>query len=82
MTVVKRLSLRRVAWVCLAVCSLGHFGCAVVKPWERGKLASPAMEARFGEDGFAGEYRGKMLESKLGGGLPGDAPGGGCGCTQ
>jgi hypothetical protein len=57
-------------------------GCAPVKPWERGKLASPAMTARLGEDGFAGEYRGKMLESKTGGTPPGEAPGGGCGCTQ
>ena len=40
------------------------------------------MEARFGERGLAGEYRAKLLESKAGGGLPGDAPGGGCGCTQ
>jgi hypothetical protein len=40
------------------------------------------MQARFGEDGFAGDYRAKVLESKTGGGLPGDAPGGGCGCTQ
>jgi hypothetical protein len=40
------------------------------------------MDARLGEDGFAGEYRAKVLESKAGGGLPGDAPGGGCGCTQ
>ncbi len=57
-------------------------GCAVVRPWERDKLASPAMQARFGEDGFAGDHRAKVLESKTGGGLPGDAPGGGCGCTQ
>ena len=63
-------------------CITGSLGCNVVKPWQRQQLASPAMEVRLGEDGFAGEYRGKMLESKSGGGLPGDAPGGGCGCTQ
>jgi hypothetical protein len=57
-------------------------GCAVVKPWQRERLASPEMNVRFGEQGFAGEYRAKVLESKSGGGLPGDAPGGGCGCTQ
>lgn len=61
---------------------LSASGCAVVRPWERQQLASPAMEARFGEEGFAGDYRAKTLESKAGGGLPGDAPGGGCGCTQ
>jgi len=63
-------------------CALAVSGCAVVRPWERAPLASPAMQARFGEDGFAGDYRAKVLESKTGGGLPGDAPGGGCGCTQ
>jgi hypothetical protein len=57
-------------------------GCVRVRAYEREHLASPAMMARFGEDGFAGEYRAKVTESKTGGGLPGDAPGGGCGCTQ
>jgi hypothetical protein len=57
-------------------------GCAPVRPWERGKLASPAMMAGFGEQGLTGAYRAKVLESKTGGGLPGGAPGGGCGCTQ
>ena len=56
--------------------------CAPVRPWQRGRLASPEMQQRFGETGFAGEYRAKLIESKTGGGLPGDAPGGGCGCTQ
>jgi hypothetical protein len=56
--------------------------CARVKPWQREQLARPCMETRFGEAGISGEYRAKVLESKTGGGLPGDAPGGGCGCTQ
>jgi len=57
-------------------------GCVRVKPWQREHLASPAMEMRLGDQGIAGEYRAKVIESKTGGGLPGDAPGGGCGCTQ
>jgi hypothetical protein len=57
-------------------------GCAPVRAWERGTLSSPAMEQRLGEQGTKGSYRAKVLESKTGGGLPGDAPGGGCGCTQ
>lgn len=40
------------------------------------------MTVRFAEEGLPGEYRAKVVESKTGGGLPGDAPGGGCGCTQ
>jgi len=57
-------------------------GCARVKPMERGKLASPSMTVGLGEDGFARAYRAKLVESKTGGGLPGTAPGGGCGCAQ
>jgi hypothetical protein len=56
--------------------------CVRIKPWEREQLASPAMTMQLGEDGFASAYRGKLVESKTGGGLPGSAPGGGCGCTQ
>jgi len=40
------------------------------------------MTRRFGEDGTQGEYQAKVTESVTGGGLAGDAPGGGCGCTQ
>jgi len=56
--------------------------CVRVKPWERGKLASPAMALGVGEEGLTGEQRHRVVESRTGGGLPGDAPGGGCGCTQ
>jgi len=77
-------NVRNFASSTLVVCAaLGAFAsCAPVRPWERGRLASPEMQQRFGETGFAGEYRAKVIESKTGGGLPGDAPGGGCGCTQ
>jgi len=57
-------------------------GCVQVKPWEREKLASPTMTVQLGEDSLAGPYRAKVAESKTAGGLPGTAPGGGCGCTQ
>ena len=56
--------------------------CATVKPHEREKLASPAMETGFADSGDGGEQRAKVTESKTGAGLPGDAPGGGCGCTN
>lgn len=57
-------------------------GCVRVKPFERAHLASPCMTAGLGEDGLTGEYRAKYVESKTGGGAPGSAPGGGCGCAQ
>ena len=59
-------------------------GCARVKPWQRERLATPAMQAAAvgGMNGVEGVYRAKVLESKTGGGVPGTAPGGGCGCTQ
>ena len=67
----------------LALCApLLAGACARVRPYQREHLASPAMTVRFAEEGFPGEYRAKVVESKTGGGLPGDAPGGGCGCTQ
>jgi hypothetical protein len=57
-------------------------GCTAVRPWQREYLAKPCMQTRFGEDVLAAEYRAKVIESTTGGGLPGEAPGGGCGCTQ
>jgi hypothetical protein len=57
-------------------------GCAGVAPYQREYLAKPCMDARFSEQGLAGEYQAKVIETTTGGGLPGDAPGGGCGCTQ
>jgi hypothetical protein len=36
----------------------------------------------FSNGELATQYRSKVVESKTGGGLPGTAPGGGCGCTQ
>ena len=79
---------RRVAMLGLAVVFVMgpavFAGCARVKPWQRERLASPAMQAAAagGMNSADGAYRAKVLESKTGGGLPGTAPGGGCGCTQ
>ena len=64
----------------LAVALLGA-GCATVQPYERGRLASPAMRAGD-ESEMARQYGAKIVESKTAGGLAGTAPGGGCGCTQ
>jgi hypothetical protein len=72
------------------VCSLlgvalaaGSIGCAPVRPWQREALASPAMtESPFGDPYLEAAYRDKVVQSTTGGGLPGGAPGGGCGCTQ
>ena len=61
---------------------LMSYGCATVRPWQREYLAKRCMDARFGEEGLAGEYSAKLTEAFTGGGLPGDAPGGGCGCTH
>ncbi len=68
-------SAARVTLVVLALAAAG--ACAPVRPYQRQHLASPAMTVRFAEEGFPGEYRAKVVESKTGGGLPGDAPGGG-----
>jgi hypothetical protein len=57
-------------------------GCVAVKPWQRGDHARRAMTAGFGDDGIAGGYRGKVLETKTAGGAARQAPGGGCGCSQ
>jgi hypothetical protein len=57
-------------------------GCVRVHAWDRGRLASWAMVDPFSDTDLAVQYRSKVVESKTGGGLPGTAPGGGCGCTQ
>jgi hypothetical protein len=57
-------------------------GCANVKPWEREKLASPCMQSPFAKTALEAEYQNKLVQTTTAGGLPGDAPGGGCGCVQ
>ena len=73
----------RLASLLLVAAALLCAGCATVRPWQREALASPAMaEAPFGDPWIVGAYRDKVVQSTTGGGLPGAAPGGGCGCTQ
>jgi hypothetical protein len=57
-------------------------GCAAVKPWEKEKLGARCMESPFGKSRLAAEYEDKLTQTKTAGGLPGSAPGGGCGCVQ
>jgi hypothetical protein len=57
-------------------------GCTTTKPYERGRLGSPAMNPRFGDTEMTDQYRAKTTESRTGGGQPGSSPGGGCGCSQ
>ena len=54
----------------------------MVKPRERGILAKRAMIHKTDKHPFTLRYKAKEMESITGGGLAGDAPGGGCGCTQ
>jgi hypothetical protein len=68
---------------CLAlILGLLLTGCAAVKPWDREKLASPCMQSPFAKTALEAEYQDKLVQTATGGGLPGDAPGGGCGCVQ
>ncbi|MDB5106402.1 MAG: hypothetical protein JWP91_4091 [Fibrobacteres bacterium] len=71
--------LRVLPWL---ACGLLLAGCAAVKPWEREKLASPCMQSPFAKTALEAEYQDKLVQTTTGGGLPGDAPGGGCGCVQ
>jgi hypothetical protein len=63
------------ASVCIA-------GCATTPAWKRAELASPAMRSPFARDRIGEQYRHKLVESRAGGTLSGEAPGGGCACTQ
>lgn len=74
--------LRRLFPYSIVALSLGLSGCVRVHVWERERLASWVMADPFGKTELAAQYRSKVVESKTGGGLPGTAPGGGCGCTQ
>jgi hypothetical protein len=61
---------------------LAMSGCARVKPWQRERLATAAMVQPAAPSPLATGYQSKLTESKTGGGVPGVAAGGGCGCTQ
>jgi hypothetical protein len=58
-------------------------GCVTVRPWERGRLASPAMQ--FQQDPFADEQEQSILEITEGAtyasaGAGAGGAGAGCGC--
>ena len=72
----------RTLWFMAVFFVLLAAGCVAVKPYQREHLAAPAMASPFGDERSGGEYHDKVVQSRSGGGLPGDAPGGGCGCTQ
>jgi len=72
----------RCRFTLLVLVALAGPACVRVKAIEREKLSAPSMTVGLGEDGFASAYRAKFVESKTAGGLPGTAPGGGCGCAQ
>ncbi len=67
--------------LCLVAAALALGGCARVRPWQRERLASPAMQ--FQMHPFADGQRDSVLEITEGGTFssagPGNA-GAGCGC--
>ncbi len=72
----------RLPLFCLLALGLVLSSCVRVHAWERQRLAAWVMADPFAETELSIQYRSKVVESKTGGGLPGTAPGGGCGCTQ
>ncbi len=69
----------RVLVVLVVACSLG--GCARVRPWQRGRLASPAMQFQMAP--LADSQRDSVLEITEGSTFPSAGPGSagaGCGC--
>lgn len=70
------------SWSILLLLSALGAGCVTVRPWQRERLAAPAMERDVDDSELVSAYRAKVIESRTGGGVAGEAPGGGCGCTQ
>jgi hypothetical protein len=65
--------------LCLVIIVGG--GCSHVRPWERGRLASPAMQFEY--DAYAAGQESSIVEITEGGTFAGNGPGGagaGCGC--
>jgi hypothetical protein len=65
----------------LAVCLPAVFlvaGCATVQPWQRGRLADPAMI--FDEDGSSVAYTAHWQEAREGAAGGSGVQSGGCGC--
>ena len=68
-----RLRLYRWQVCCLLLALSG--GCATVQPWERGRLADPAMA-------LEGDPNQLVYESREGSSGGGGAAGGGCACKR
>ena len=65
----------------IATAAIGTMGCAEVRPWQRGRLASPTMQFKMAP--FADGQEDSVLEITEGGTFPSAGPGGagaGCGC--
>jgi hypothetical protein len=84
MTTVRRVPLRTLSLLCLALPTVGLLtGCAPIEPWvkpyERERLADPIMA--FERDPVSTAYIDHVFESREGarGGMGG--AGGGCGCN-
>lgn len=74
---------RPLLWSCLLILPLlaSVTGCAAVKPWERARLAGPAMQPQMSPLGDA--QCDSVLEITEGGTFAGAGPGSagaGCGC--
>jgi hypothetical protein len=75
-------TIRRTLLLALIGATAPSIGCARAAPWQRERLATPAMTVRQDEAALATQYRGKLMESRMAMGLSGTAIGGGCGCSQ
>ena len=70
--------MKRLALLLVLTCG----ACVRVQPWQREPLTTRAMAQPLDGVGARAAHRSKLTEAKTGGGIPGQAPGGGCGCTQ
>lgn len=68
-----------------ATCSVLAFasiqGCAEVKPWERGVLSHPAMDAKNPPRAVRETFMRHCFDVREGSSGGNDSPGGGCGCN-
>jgi hypothetical protein len=77
-----RPAMTSAASIAVLLAAVSVSGCATTPAWKRADLASPAMRSPFARDRIGEQYRHKLVESRAGGSLSGEAPGGGCACTQ
>jgi hypothetical protein len=70
--------LRMLRLVVVTAAIVGGAACASVQPWQRGRLANPAMQ--FDPDTGLTAYAGHWQESREGAAGGSGLQGGGCGC--